>query len=291
MKCHGEQGYLRLLRDIMELGEDRSDRTGVGTRSIFGSGLIFDLAEGFPLLTTKKMDLKSVASELLWFVEGSDSERRLAEIRFGKPREEIPHLNTIWAENMRAPYWIDKQQFDGDLGRVYGVQWRHWTNRHGVETDQLAVLIDGLKNDPAGRRHLLHNWNPGELDEMALPACHVLSQYYVTNDGRLNCQWYQRSCDTFLGVPYNIASYALLTHILAAVCNLTPGHLHFCGGDVHIYKNHFDAVEELLTREPLPPPTLSVRRGPQKTIDQFVLDDFILSNYNPHPAISASMAV
>ena len=291
MKYIGEQGYLCLLADVLALGEDREDRTGVGTRSIFGSGLIFNLAEGFPLLTTKKMELKSISSELLWFIEGSGDERRLAEIRYGKPREEITNKNTIWTGNLTAPYWVDQQEFDGDLGRVYGVQLRNWTNQYGEKTDQLVNLIDGLKNNPTSRRHLITFWNPGELADMALPACHLMAQFYVSNDTTLNCMFTMRSSDAFLGLPYNIASYALLTHMVAKVVGLEPGMLIYSGGDVHIYNNHFDAVNEQVGREPAPLPTLKIRDWQPASIEDFKMDDFELLNYEPHTAIKAPMAV
>jgi thymidylate synthase len=275
-----EQLYLSLLQRVMREGTDRADRTGTGVRSLFGVQTTFDIRNSFPLLTTKKMNLASIASELLWFIEGSGDERRLAEIRFGKPRDELTAKQTIWTANAQADYWKSKAKFEGDLGRVYGVQWRKWkpaavsynsvaelsalmgpeargtfTSNPGMaggtsaffgqyfppEVDQLANLIEGIKNDPFGRRHILTAWNPGELDQMALPPCHVMCQFYVS--GReLSCLLYQRSNDLFLGSPYNIASYAMLTMMIAQVCGLKPGDFIYSQGDVHIYHNHFDAV-------------------------------------------------
>jgi thymidylate synthase len=267
----------------------------------------FNLQEGFPAVTTKKLAWRAVVSELLWFLEGSGDERRLAEILHGTRDSD---KKTIWTANAEAEYWNSKIKFEGDLGRVYGVQWRKWRtpvehkaesfkddfgniyNRGGMlhikETDQIKTLIDGIKKDPHGRRHILSAWNPGELDQMALPPCHVLSQFDVT-DGYLSCQMYQRSCDMFLGVPFNIASYSLLTHIIAKECNLKVGDFIWTGGDCHIYNNHIDAVKEQLTRTPKTLPTLFITEG--KKIADYVVDDFLLDNYNPDPAIKADMAV
>jgi thymidylate synthase len=266
----------------------------------------FNLQEGFPAVTTKKLAWRAVVSELLWFLEGSGDERRLAEILHGTRDSE---KKTIWTANAEANYWKPKAQYEGDLGRVYGVQWRKWktyrqfkensfTNEFGHtfttdakavigELDQLSTLIEGIKKDPSGRRHILSAWNPGELDQMALPPCHVLSQFDVT-DGRLSCQLYQRSCDMFLGVPFNIASYALLTHIIAQECKLEVGDFVWTGGDCHIYLDHIDAVKEQLSRTPKELPQLKFET---KKIVDYTVDDFELLNYNPDPAIKAKMAV
>ena len=272
--------YKQALEYILENGRDKSDRTGVGTRSVFGYQMRFDLQEGFPATTTKRLAWRAVVSELLWFLEGSSDERRLAEILHG-----TRDLNkkTIWTANAEADYWKPKAKFDGDLGRVYGVQWR---NFGGV--DQVQQLIDNIKRDPTSRRHIISAWNPAELDQMALPPCHVLSQFDVT-DGRLSCQLYQRSCDMFLGVPFNIASYSLLTHIIARECGLKVGDFVWTGGDCHIYNNHFDAVREQLSREERALPTLMTTVG--KQWNEYTMEDFVLDGYDPHPAIKAEMAV
>ena len=295
--------YSQALQHILDNGQDKTDRTGVGTRSVFGMQMRFNLQLGFPATTTKKLAWKSVVSELLWFLEGSGDERRLAEILHGT---RDGSKNTIWTANAAADYWKPKAKFEGDLGRVYGVQWRHWrtyTERKDMgpahlggvrvaadrnEVDQIADLIEGIKRDPHSRRHILTAWNPAELDEMALPPCHVMSQFDVT-DGRLSCQLYQRSCDMFLGVPFNIASYSLLTHIIARECGLTVGDFVWTGGDCHIYNNHFDAVREQLSREERALPTLMMTVG--KRWNEYVLEDFVLEGYDPHPAIKAEMAV
>jgi thymidylate synthase len=284
----GEEGYLALLHDIMENGRDRGDRTGVGTRGVFGRQLRFDLADGFPLLTTKKMELKSIASELLWFIEGSGDERRLAEIRFGRDRSELSEKTTIWTANAQADYWAPKATFDGDVGRPYGVQLRDWTNQYGEKLDQVTKLVDGLKNDPNSRRHILTMWNPGELDHMVLPACHMMAQFYVEN-GKLSCMFTMRSTDTLLGLPYNIASYALLTHMLASVTGLGLGEVIYSGGDVHIYSNHFEAVTEQLQRKPMALPRIAVT--PRESIFDFTMEDFHIVDYVAHPPIRAPMAV
>lgn len=285
----GEQGYLDLIRDILDNGVDRDDRTGTGTRSVFGRQLRFDLSEGFPLLTTKKMELKSVLSELIWFIEGSGDERRLAEIRYGKPRDKLNGKTTIWTANAEADYWATKAAFEGDLGRVYGVQWRAWTNRKGEQTDQIANLVRGLQEDPNSRRHILLGWNPGELDEMALPPCHVMSNFYVV-DGKLSCMMTQRSQDVLLGAPYNYASYALLTHMLAQVCGYGVGELIVSSADTHLYLNHLDQAREQIARTPRELPQLIVK--PDVTsIELFTMADFKLEGYDPHPAIKAPMAV
>jgi len=286
------QNYLDLMKKILQEGEERQDRTGVGTVSLFGQQLRFDLRESFPAVTTKKLAWKSVVSELLWFLEGSGDERRLAELLHGTRATD---KTTIWTANANADYWKPKAKFEGDLGRVYGVQWRNWrtytfegTGSYKV-TDQVANLITGLKNDPMGRRHLLSAWNPGELDQMALPPCHLLAQFYVSNKGELSCFMHQRSCDMFLGVPFDIASYSLLTHILARETGLTVGEFVWSGGDVHIYTNHIDAVHEQLMRAPLPGPQLKITDG--KTLADYTVDDFTLEGYNPWPTIRAPMAI
>ena len=273
--------YHDLLEDILNNGEVKDDRTGVGTISVFGRQLRFDLTAGFPAVTTKKLAWKSVVSELLWFVEGSGDERRLAEILHGSRDIE---RSTIWTGNAQAAYWKPKARYDGDLGRVYGVQWRDW---RGV--DQLSKLIEGIKQDPNGRRHILTAWNVDELDQMALPPCHVLAQFYVSN-GKLSCHMYQRSVDVFLGLPFNIASYALLTHMIAQVCDLKVGELVISTGDTHIYSNHIEQVKEQLSREEYPLPILFL--DPKiKNIDKFLMDDILLFDYQSHGTIKADMAV
>lgn len=272
--------YHQALTHILANGKNKTDRTGVGTRSVFGYQLRFNLQEGFPATTTKKLAWRAVVSELLWFLEGSSDERRLAEILHGT-RDSAK--KTIWTANAEASYWQEKSKFPGDLGRVYGVQWRDFG---GV--DQISKLINDLKTNPDSRRHIISAWNPPELDQMALPPCHVMAQFDVT-DGYLSCQLYQRSCDMFLGVPFNIASYALLTHIIARECGLKVGDFVWTGGDCHIYNNHFEAVEQQLAREPKELPTLVFTTG--KKIADYNIDDFVLDNYNPDPAIKAEMAV
>lgn len=302
-----EQKYLDALRDVLETGTRRDDRTGVGTISKFGMQQRYDLSKGFPAVTTKKLAWKSCVGELLWFIEGSGNERRLAELTHGTSEGKV----TIWTPNAMAPYWKPKAQFEGDLGRVYGVQWRHWRTPvehkaetfkddfgstyhregyvHFKEVDQLRNLIDGIKADPYGRRHILTAWNPGELELMALPPCHCFAQFYIA-DGKLSCQMYQRSCDMFLGVPFNIASYSLLTHMLAQVCGLGVGEFVHVLGDAHIYLDHIEQVKEQLKREPLPAPRLWL--NPKiKDITQFTMSDIRLEEYQSHVAIKATMAV
>ena len=294
--------YLNALQEVLNKGTVRDDRTGVGTISLFGMQQRYDLSESFPAVTTKRLAWRACVGELLWMIEGSGDERRLAEITHGEPGGV-----TIWTPNAYAPYWRPRAQYDGDLGRVYGVQWRHWrqyreqkemgpahlggtrvaADRH--EVDQLLNLINGIKQDPHGRRHILSAWNPGELDAMALPPCHVLAQFYV-NNGRLSCQMYQRSCDMFLGVPFNIASYSLLTAMIAQVCGLAVGEFVHVLGDAHIYLNHVEQVKEQLTREPLPAPTLWLNPD-IKDITQFTMVDIRLDGYTSHGAIQAEMAV
>ena len=287
--------YLELLQDILDNGETKDDRTGTGTISVFGRNLRFDLRRSFPAVTTKKLAWKACVGELLWFIEGSGDERRLAEITYGGTG-----AVTIWTPNAHAPYWKPKAKFDGDLGRVYGVQWRRWNTNtvkwinssesQPVYVDQLVNLIEGLKKDPNGRRHILTAWNPGELDQMALPPCHVLCQFYVNKNKELSCHMYQRSVDVFLGLPFNIASYALLTHLIAQVCGLGVGELVISTGDTHIYTNHVEQVKEQLSREPLSLPVLKLNTS-IKSIEGFTMDDIELVDYQCHTAIKADMAV
>jgi len=279
--------YHYLLNDILENGEQRNDRTGVGTISVFGRSLRFDLRTGFPAITTKKLAWKSVVGELLWFIEGSKDERRLAEITHGSKDGTV----TIWTPNSLASYWKKKAKFEGDVGRIYGVQWRRWRKPFNEgSVDQLQNLIDGLKSDPHSRRHIITAWNPGELSEMALPPCHILAQFYVSNKGELSCHMYQRSVDTFLGLPFNIASYSLFTHMIAQVCDLSVGELVISMGDAHIYNDHLDQVKQQLTRYPYDSPTLVVNPN-VKDITQFTMNDIKLENYQCHPQILAKMAV
>ena len=300
--------YLDALQFVLDNGVTKTDRTGTGTISVFGMQQRYDLSKGFPAVTTKKLAWKSVVSELLWFIEGTGDEHRLREILHGSRESE---KTTIWTANATAPYWKAKSKFDGDLGRVYGVQWRHWRtpvehraetfrddfgniyNRGGLlhikETDQLKNLIDGIKRDPNGRSHILSAWNPGELDEMALPPCHAFAQFYVA-DNKLSCQMYQRSCDMFLGVPFNIASYSLLTHMIAQVCGLEVGEFVHVLGDAHIYLNHVDQVKEQLSREPLPAPRLWLNLD-VTDIEKFTMSDIRLEGYQSQAAIRADMAV
>jgi len=253
----------------MDEGEDREDRTGVGTRSVFGAQVRYDLQAGFPLLTTKKVHLKSVLYELLWFLRGSTNVRWLQERGV-----------TIWDE------WADA---DGELGPVYGAQWRSWPGPDGGSVDQIARLIARLREDPGSRRHIVSAWNPAEVDRMALPPCHALFQFYVSGD-RLSCQLYQRSADIFLGVPFNIASYAIFTHMVAMVCGYRVGEFIHTFGDLHLYKNHFDQAKEQLNREPRALPKLKIVNVRQE-IDEFEYEDFVVEGYDPHPAIKAPIAV
>lgn len=292
---HPEYSYLNALKDILESGEHRPDRTGVGTISKFGVQMRFDLSQGFPAVTTKKLAWKACKSELLWFIEGSGDENRLKEILHG---ERYTDKKTIWSDNATAPYWTNKrlQRHAGDLGRVYGVQWRKWRkpliriNKVVLQNhDQLLELIEGIKKDPYSRRHIITAWNPGELDLMALPPCHMMAQFYV-NNGKLSCQMYQRSADMFLGVPFNIASYALFTHMIAQVCGLGVGELIIVLGDAHIYENHVEQVKEQLARTPLPLPKVQLNSSIDD-ITKFTMDDIDLIGYSSHEAIKAPMAV
>lgn len=279
------RNYLDSLSYILENGTDKQNRTGIPTRNVFGMQFRYNLVDGFPLVTTKKMPWKSIASELLWFIEGSGDERRLAEILHGT-RDETK--TTIWTANANADYWKPKAKFPGDLGRVYGVQWRSW-KAEGREIDQLANAIELIKKDPNNRRIIVNAWNPGELDKMALPPCHTFFQFFVC-DKKLSVQMYQRSCDMFLGVPFNIASYSLLLAMVAHVTQLQPGEFVHTLGDAHIYHNHFQQVNEQLTREPLPLPSLWLNPD-VSNIDDFKMGDIRLDNYQSHPAIKADMAV
>lgn len=270
--------YLKALKYILENGDDRIDRTGVGTRAVFGMQLRFNMDDGFPAMTTKKLAFGSVKAELLWFVKGSSDVGKLQKLG-----------SHIWDANAEAPYWKPKARFPGDLGRVYGVQWRHWRSPDGGEVDQLANVIQTIKKDPYNRRMIVSAWNAGELPLMALPPCHVMFQFFVSR-GRLSLQMYQRSCDMFLGVPFNIASYSLLLHMVAQVTGLRPGEFVHTLGDTHIYKNHFKQVREQLKRKPYPLPKL--RLNPEVgNIDDFTMEDIELVDYKYHPPIKAPMAV
>jgi thymidylate synthase len=274
--------YLESLKFVLDNGAVREDRTGTGTIGVFGMQQRYDLSLGFPAVTTKKLAFKACLSELLWFLEGSNDERRLCEILHGTRSSS---KKTIWTDNATSKYWLPNAEFIGDLGRVYGVQWRDFG---GV--DQVVELINGIKKDPYGRRHILTAWNPGQLDQMALPPCHCFAQFYISANGKLSCQMYQRSCDMFLGVPFNIASYSLLTHMIAQVCGLEAGEFVHVLGDAHIYLNHVEQVKEQLAREPLPLPTLWINPD-VKDILTFTMEDFRLDGYNSYASIKAPMAV
>lgn len=289
-----EKVYLDCLKEILDSGESREDRTGIGTISKFGMQLRFDLRKGFPAITTKRLAWKAIKSELLWFIEGSSNEERLQEILYG----DVHHSNkTIWQDNLNADYWIKQKKFPSDLGRIYGVQWRTWrapvfgVNKMGLKhVDQLVELINGINNNPLSRRHIITAWNPGELHLMSLPPCHMMAQFYVGNDNSLSCQMYQRSADMFLGVPFNIASYALFTHMIAQVCNLSVKELIIILGDAHIYHNHVNQVNEQLSRTPFDLPNLQLNTK-IKDITKFTMDSIELINYQSHPSIKADMAV
>ncbi|WP_417491249.1 thymidylate synthase [Maricaulis sp.] len=264
-----EAAYLDLLRDILLNGTRQDDRTGVGTRSVFGRQLRCDLSEGFPLLTTKKVHFKSIAIELLWFLRGE--------------------TNVRWLQERGVKIWDEWADADGELGPVYGKQWRRWAGPDGTEIDQLANLLEQIRNNPASRRLIVSGWNPVDVPSMALPPCHTLYQFNVA-DGKLSCQLYQRSADMFLGVPFNIASYALLTTMVAKVCGLEPGEYIHTFGDAHIYSNHMDQVAEQLSRTPRPLPRLRLNDD-ANDLFAFEYEDIMLEDYDPHPAIKAPVAV
>ncbi len=285
--------YLELLDYILKHGENRGDRTGTGVISSFGHQIRFSLKDGFPAVTTKSLAWKGVVSELLWFLEGSDDERRLAEIRFQKDRAELTDLSkfsTIWtdnADNQGVELGYENTETTKKLGPIYGVQWRNWK---GV--DQIKNLINDLESNPGGRRHILSAWNVEKIDSMALPPCHVMAQFYVSENGRLSCQMYQRSADMFLGVPFNIASYALLQSILANILNLIPGDFVHTFGDAHIYKNSIDQVQEQLTRTPKKLPKLIMPNIESiEALNDYSVDDFRLDGYESYPALKAPMAI
>jgi thymidylate synthase len=261
--------YLDLLKDILDNGVQKTDRTGTGTLSVFGRQLRFDLSKGFPLVTTKKLHLRSIIHELLWFLKGETNIQYLKD-----------NGVSIWDE------WADE---NGELGPVYGSQWRSWPAPGGQHIDQIAQVINQIKTKPDSRRHIVTAWNPAEVDKMALPPCHALFQFYVA-DGKLSCQLYQRSCDTFLGVPFNIASYALLTYMFAQQCDLEPGDFVWTGGDVHLYTNHLEQTRLQLTRQPYPLPQLIIKRKPESIFD-YRFEDFEIINYQAHPSIKAPIAV
>ena len=262
------QIYLHLLKKVLETGVERKDRTGTGTKSIFGHQMSFDLRNGFPLLTTKKVHLKSIIYELLWFLKGDTNIKYLKDNNV-----------RIWDE------WAGE---NGDLGRVYGAQWRSWQKPNGQSIDQISMLVENIKKDPFSRRHIVVAFNPGELDQMALPPCHAFFQFYVA-EGYLSCQLYQRSADLFLGVPFNIASYSLLTMMVAQVCDLKSGFFVHTFGDVHLYLNHLSQAQEQLKRQPRTLPNMNIK--PVKSIFDYQYEDFQLTNYNPYPAIKAEIAV
>ena len=261
--------YLDLMSHVLEHGDHKTDRTGTGTLSVFGWQMRFRLQDGFPLLTTKKLHTRSIIHELLWFLQGDTNIRYLKE-----------NGVSIWDE------WADE---NGDLGPVYGKQWRRWETADGRSVDQITRLVEGIRRNPDSRRHLVTAWNPGEVDNMALPPCHALFQFYVAN-GRLSCQLYQRSADIFLGVPFNIASYALLTHMIAQACDLAPGDFVWTGGDCHLYLNHLEQAREQLSREARPLPQLRINPA-VKDVFAFRFEDFTLEGYDPHPHIKAPVAV
>jgi len=266
---HTMRNYLDLMQDILETGSLKTDRTGTGTYSVFGRQLRFNLAEGFPLVTTKKLHLRSIIYELLWFLNGDTNIKYLKD-----------NGVSIWDE------WADE---NGDLGPVYGHQWRSWPAPDGTTIDQISKVVAQIKTKPDSRRHIVSAWNPAEVDKMALPPCHAMFQFYVA-DGKLSCQLYQRSADYFLGVPFNIASYALLTCMVAQQCDLTPGDFVWTGGDVHLYTNHVEQARLQLTRQPFPLPQLVIKRKPL-SIFNYTFEDFEILNYQSHPAIKAPIAV
>ncbi|MEC7678867.1 MAG: thymidylate synthase [Planctomycetota bacterium] len=261
--------YLELLDEVLNHGLDRDDRTGVGTRGLFGRQIRFDLAQGFPLLTTKRVHLKSVIYELLWFLRGE--------------------TNIGWLNENGVSIWDEWADAEGNLGPVYGRQWRSWQKADGTTIDQIATVESEIKKNPQSRRLIVSAWNVGQLQEMALPPCHLLFQFYVAGD-RLSCQLYQRSADIFLGVPFNIASYALLTMMMAKQTGLRPGDFVHTFGDLHLYRNHFDQAREQLTRHPRPLPQMQIRRS-HASIAEYEFEDFVLDGYDPHPTIKAPVAV
>ena len=263
------QQYLDLMQHILDKGTDKSDRTGTGTRSVFGYQMRFDLNEGFPLVTTKKCHLRSIIHELLWFLNGDSNIRYLKDNKV-----------SIWDE------WADE---NGDLGPVYGVQWRSWPTPNGDSIDQISQVIEQIKSQPDSRRLIVSAWNVSELDKMALAPCHAFFQFYVA-DGKLSCQLYQRSCDVFLGLPFNIASYALLTMMVAQQCDLELGDFVWTGGDTHLYSNHMEQTALQLSREPRPLPTMKILRKPESIFD-YRFEDFELTSYDPHPHIKAPVAI
>ncbi len=265
---HPEWQYLNLLRDILDNGAVRDDRTGTGTRGVFGRQMRFDLSKGFPVLTTKKLHLRSIIVELLWFLRGE--------------------TNIGWLKENGVSIWDEWANAEGELGPVYGKQWRSWAAPDGRVIDQIEKLIHGLKTNPNGRRHIVSAWNPADVDDMALPPCHCLFQFFVA-DGKLSCQLYQRSADVFLGVPFNIASYALLTMMVAQVCGLKPGEFVHTFGDAHLYLNHVEQAELQLSREPLPAPVMTI--APKDDLFAYTLEDFVLEGYEPWPHIKAPVAV
>jgi thymidylate synthase len=281
--------YIDALTHILENGKDRDDRTGVGTRGVFGYQMRFDLRNEFPAVTTKKLAWKSVVSELLWMLEGSSDERRLAEIHFGKSREELVGKNTIWTANANEQ-GVALGYTDGQLGPVYGEQWRSWRGKtHHV--DQIIEVMKNIYDNPSSRRHIVSAWNAAEVDRMALPPCHTLFQFHV-QDGELSCQLYQRSADMFLGVPFNIASYSLLTHLIAKLLRLKVGDFIWTGGDCHIYNNHMEQVNEQIKRVPVKGPTLWMPDFQQLgEVMEATPDQFKLLEYNPMDTIKAPMAV
>jgi thymidylate synthase len=263
------QQYLDLMKDVLENGTLKTDRTGTGTKSVFGRQIRFDLSKGFPLVTTKRLHLKSIIYELLWFLNGDTNIKYLND-----------HGVSIWDE------WADK---NGELGPVYGSQWRSWPAPDGKHIDQITQVLEQIRSRPDSRRHMVTAWNPAEVSKMALPPCHALFQFYVA-DGKLSCQLYQRSADYFLGVPFNIASYALLTHMFAQQCDLAPGDFIWTGGDVHLYLNHMEQVATQLSRHPYPLPTLMIKRKPA-SLFEYQFEDFEIVNYQYHPSIKAPIAV
>lgn len=284
--------YLDLVQHILDNGVRKEDRTGTGTTSVFGYQMRFDLSEGFPIVTTKKTHLKAIISELLWFIEGSTDERRLAELHFGDKAENLIGKKTVWTANADAQGkdlgYVNTDTVK-ELGPVYGAQWRSWQGHDGKAIDQVSQLIEQIKTNPDSRRLILSAWNVGELEKMALPPCHTFFQFYVA-DGKLSCQLYQRSADVFLGVPFNIASYALLTMMIAQVCELEVGDFVHTFGDAHIYSNHYDQVKLQLTREPFKKPTMKINPN-VKDINDFKMEDFELVGYECHEAIKGQMAV